>query len=55
MEVDVPFHIYECEDCILMFAVEQAWEDHSSVNCPVCGLDESIRDVTSGEMKIIRR
>jgi hypothetical protein len=48
------FHIYECEDCIVSFAVEQAYEDQSAVKCPICCSDEAIRDVASGEM-VIRR
>lgn len=44
------FHVYECEDCAVTFAVEQALEDQSLVGCPVCGFDENIRDVSSGEM-----
>jgi hypothetical protein len=44
------FHIYECEDCILTFAVEQAALEGQlfSICCPVCQ-DENIRDVSSGE------
>jgi hypothetical protein len=43
------FHIYECEDCILTFAVEQAALEGQlfSICCPVCQ-DENIRDVGSG-------
>jgi hypothetical protein len=40
-------HIYECEDCVLTFAVEQAFEDQSIIKCPSCS-DENIRDVCSG-------
>jgi Zn finger protein HypA/HybF involved in hydrogenase expression len=49
------FHIYECEDCIINFAVEQAaFEDQLfSICCPVCQ-DENIHDVASGEMKLRR-
>ena len=46
------FHIYECEDCVVTFAVEQAFEDQSEISCPVCQQDEIIRDVTAGEMII---
>lgn len=46
------FHVYECEPCILTFAVEQAWEDQEEVVCPVCCSDEHLKDITSGEMKI---
>jgi predicted nucleic acid-binding Zn ribbon protein len=54
LEVVIPYHIYECEDCIVSFAVEQAFEDQSAVNCPICLTDEHIRDVTSGQM-LLRR
>jgi hypothetical protein len=46
------FHIYECEDCILTFAVEQT-DGLISICCPVCQ-DENIRDVADGEI-IFRR
>lgn len=44
------FHVYECEDCIVTFAVEQDYEDQSDVCCPICWNGEKIRDVSSGEM-----
>jgi predicted nucleic acid-binding Zn ribbon protein len=45
-----PYHIYECEACVLVFAVEQAFDDQEQVNCPVCQCDETLRDCGSGEM-----
>jgi Zn finger protein HypA/HybF involved in hydrogenase expression len=49
------FNIYECEDCVITIAVEQAaFEDQLfSICCPVCQ-DENIRDVASGEMNLRR-
>jgi predicted nucleic acid-binding Zn ribbon protein len=44
------WHIYDCEDCIVSFAVEAAFEDQDAVNCPVCGKDESLIEVGYGEM-----
>lgn len=46
------FHVYECEECVVTFAVEQALEDQSHINCPVCRQDDYIRDISSGEMLI---
>lgn len=46
----VPVHVYECEDCIFTFAVEQAWEEQELVSCPVCHCEDTIRDVGPGEM-----
>ncbi|MFS0820786.1 hypothetical protein [Bacillus sp. 1P02SD] len=46
------FHVYECSDCSVTFAVEQAYEDQSDVCCPICWTDTNLRDVASGEMKI---
>lgn len=46
------FHVYECEDCIVTFAVEMAFEDQSIVACPVCKSNEYLRDITSGAMLI---
>lgn len=48
------FHVYECEDCVLTFAVEQECDDQSDVCCPICWNGESISDISSGEM-ILRR
>jgi DNA-directed RNA polymerase subunit RPC12/RpoP len=47
------FHVYKCEECILVFTVEQALEDQSNICCPQCGTEE-INDAGAGEM-IIRR
>lgn len=48
------FHVYECEICVVTFAVEQACENQDDVVCPLCQFDgEAIRDVGAGEMKII--
>jgi Zn finger protein HypA/HybF involved in hydrogenase expression len=49
------FHIYECEDCVLTFAVEQAAFEGQlfSICCPACQ-DENIRDVAAGEI-ILKR
>jgi hypothetical protein len=50
------FHIFECEDCVLTFAVEQAALEGKlfSICCPICQSEEDIRDVTSGEMNLRR-
>lgn len=45
----IPFHVYECDDCVVTFAVEQAYEDQSEVTCPICG-EENLKDLCSGEM-----
>lgn len=45
------FHVYECQDCVVTFAVEQAYEDHSVICCPICKTDNAIEDVFSGEIK----
>jgi Zn finger protein HypA/HybF involved in hydrogenase expression len=49
------FHIYECEDCVLTFAVEQAALKGQlfSICCPICQ-DENIRDVSSEELTLRR-
>ena len=44
------FHVYECEECMVTFAVEQYCVDQSVVFCPICGMDDYMRDVASGEM-----
>ncbi|MFC4768721.1 hypothetical protein [Effusibacillus consociatus] len=47
------YHIYECEDCCVTFAVEQAYEDQSAVCCPVCLDDDYLATVGHGEMEEI--
>lgn len=49
---NIMVHIYECEECVVTFAVEQKLEDQSEICCPVCQLGESIRDVASGEITL---
>ncbi|SMQ75790.1 hypothetical protein SAMN05444673_2546 [Bacillus sp. OV166] len=51
--MNIPVHVYGCEDCILVFSVEQALEDQSGICCPQCGT-EKINDLGPGEM-ILRR
>ena len=43
------YHIYECEDCIVSFAVEIAFEEQDLVKCPICS-EENLRDVATGKM-----
>lgn len=47
------FHIYECQECVTTFGVEQALEDQSNITCPECN-GEDLRDVGQGEMKIMQ-
>jgi predicted nucleic acid-binding Zn ribbon protein len=47
--VDQLYHIYECEDCIVAFAVELAFEEQDLVKCPICS-EENLRDVATGKM-----
>lgn len=50
-----PVHVYECEDCIVTFSVEQAFEDQSVVKCPVCLTDDHLRDIASGTLHMLIR
>ena len=50
-EMNILVHIYECQDCVLTFAVEQALEDQSSIVCPLC-TGENIADIASGELVV---
>lgn len=45
------YHIYECEDCCVVFAVEQAFLQQSEVSCPVCQDDVEIYCIAEGEME----
>lgn len=33
--IKVLVHRYECPDCVVHFAIEQAYEDQSAVKCPI--------------------
>lgn len=35
-KMKVHYLIYECQDCILSFAVEKAFKDQDDVTCPIC-------------------
>lgn len=48
------FHVYECTECVLVFAVEQAYDNHSDVHCPLC-FNEDIDDVCSGSMEVSKK
>lgn len=48
------FHVYECPNCVLTFAVEMDYENQSDVCCPICW-SEDIEDVSTGAVRIIRR
>ncbi|MGO4890320.1 hypothetical protein ACJ2A9_21440 [Anaerobacillus sp. MEB173] len=45
-------HVYECNDCDAIFAVDQDFEDHSAVQCPICLTDRKLKDVSEGEIRI---
>lgn len=47
-KVERLFHVYECDDCTLTFAVEQAYEHQSEVCCPVCKDDKNMSDAGDG-------
>lgn len=38
------FHLYTCTECEVTFGVDQAFEDHSLVVCPICSNDEHLVD-----------
>ncbi|MDF2859622.1 MAG: hypothetical protein K0Q87_5473 [Neobacillus sp.] len=45
-------HIYECQQCVITFAVEQAFEDQSVISCPSCCEEEWLEDVGEGVLTI---
>lgn len=51
---NIAVHLYECEECVLLFAVEQALEDQSSICCPNCG-EENLTDVAAGEVVVNKK
>jgi putative FmdB family regulatory protein len=50
--VKVLVHVYECEDCDVLFSVSQAFEEHHLLQCPMCKTDKAIRELSSGELYI---
>ncbi|WP_158211758.1 hypothetical protein [Alkalihalobacterium alkalinitrilicum] len=46
----IAFHIYECEHCAVVFAVEQAFDEQHLVKCPVCCAESAVEDIRDGEM-----
>lgn len=47
----IPVHVYECQDCVMTFTVEMAFEDQSGITCPSCW-EENLRDVGASEIEI---
>jgi putative FmdB family regulatory protein len=45
-------HVYECEDCDVLFAVSQSFEEQHLLQCPVCKTDKALRELPSGELRI---
>jgi predicted nucleic acid-binding Zn ribbon protein len=48
--VKIHYHKYECEKCVLNFAVEMAFEDQNEIVCPVCRDDDQLNDAGEGAM-----
>jgi predicted nucleic acid-binding Zn ribbon protein len=46
----VPVYRYECQECVIHFMVEQAYEHHSEITCPVCHGND-IEDLGEGEVR----
>lgn len=46
--MNVLVHVYECEECTLTFMVEQAFEEQDLIHCPVCCMDDNLRDAGEG-------
>jgi Zn finger protein HypA/HybF involved in hydrogenase expression len=47
------FHVYQCADCVAVFAAEDHEDiDHSDIVCPLCMGDEGIIDHGAGEMEV---
>lgn len=45
-------HVYECEECIVTFSVDQECEEQSDVKCPLCLTDQHVKDVGGGMMVV---
>lgn len=51
----IAVHVYECESCEVLFAVSQDFEEQHLVQCPVCGSDKALQEVSTGELHIQRK
>jgi predicted nucleic acid-binding Zn ribbon protein len=49
---DVQAFFYQCEDCCLVFAVEQSFQEQDVIMCPVCHTDAHMDLVGEGSMTI---
>ncbi|GIM47002.1 hypothetical protein DNHGIG_25510 [Collibacillus ludicampi] len=46
MKLKIPFHVYECADCVATFAVEAHEDiDHSVIVCPMCNQESTFSGV----------
>ncbi|MBU8908546.1 hypothetical protein [Desertibacillus haloalkaliphilus] len=45
-------HVYECDECPLVFSVEQTLEDQSFIKCPECGSSDGLRDLGEGKVEM---
>lgn len=43
-------HVYRCELCDVIFGVDQAYVDQSSVVCPLCNREEGLKDLGYNEI-----
>jgi predicted nucleic acid-binding Zn ribbon protein len=50
--VKILVHVYECQDCDVLFAVSQGFEEHHLLQCPVCKTDKALCEVSFGELRI---
>ncbi|NHN33324.1 hypothetical protein [Paenibacillus agricola] len=47
-------HFYQCSSCVVIFGVEAALEDQSSVKCPICQNDEELDDAGFGYVTLTK-
>ncbi|WP_240420325.1 hypothetical protein [Paenibacillus periandrae] len=47
-------HFYQCSGCIVTFGVEAAFEDQTSVTCPICQEEDELVDAGFGFVTITK-
>ncbi|UOE77165.1 FmdB family zinc ribbon protein [Parageobacillus thermoglucosidasius] len=54
-EAKILVHVYECQECDVIFAVSQSFEEQPLLQCPVCKTDKALHEVSAGELHIRKK
>ncbi|BDG33129.1 hypothetical protein PthBH41_28410 [Parageobacillus thermoglucosidasius] len=54
-EAKILVHVYECQECDVIFAVSQSFEEQPLLQCSVCKTDKALHEVSAGELHIRKK